>query len=272
MSENDGRGSVARSPLSDPRPALEADGRWAPWPTPVVIETTTSTMTEVADLAAAGAAEGTVVIAEEQTAGRGRVGRTWESPRSAGLWLSILLRPEKSASALGWLPLLTGVAAVNALRPLTNTPLRLKWPNDIVVDEGSRLLKLGGILAERLADGAVIVGIGVDVDQTASELPESGTSLRLLGSHASREQALVALLGEFAAAYRAWAVGSSVTPAYEALCLTLGSVVRVQRADGVLVGRARGLGPNGELLVADDAGATHSVSAGDVLLLRPAIE
>ena len=228
-------------------------------------------MAEVADLAESGAVEGTVVVAEEQTAGRGRVGRAWESPRSAGLWLSILLRPEMPPAQLGWLPLVTGVAVVQALRTLTDAPLGLKWPNDIVVEDRDGVSKAGGILAERLSDGVVVVGIGINVDQAREELPEGGTSLRLLGSDAARDRVLVAILGSLARAYREWCVGGDVSDDYARLCVTLGSAVRVEGAGGPLEGQASGLGPHGELLVTEASGVTHVVSAGDVLLVRPAI-
>ena len=270
MSGTDGRDNAPRAPLADVEPALIADGRWAPWPVPIVVATTLSTMAEVGDLAESGAAEGSVVVAEEQTAGRGRVGRAWQSPRSAGLWLSILLRPACPPAELGWLPLVTGVAIVQALRSLTEIPLRLKWPNDIVFDEGAGLSKVGGILAERLSDG-VVVGIGINVNQDREELPPGGTSLRLLGSNASREHVLVAVLGSFAQAYREWCAGREAADAYARLCVTLGSAVRVEGAGGTLEGLATGLGPHGELLVTDVSGVTHAISAGDVLLVRPAI-
>ena len=227
-------------------------------------------MGEVADLAVSGAPEGTVIVAEEQTAGRGRVGRTWESAPSAGVWLSILLRPPFDPVMLGWLPLLAGSAVGRTLRNETSLDVRLKWPNDVVVEASGGLTKLGGILAERLPDGAVILGIGINVDHGQDELPATGTSLRLLGSTLPRERLLVALLGEFATLYRDWLAGNDPSVDYLPLCITLGSLVRVERADGPLVGTASRLGPYGELVVTDADGAPHPVSAGDVLLVRPA--
>ena len=227
-------------------------------------------MGEVTDLVDSGAPEGTVVVAEEQTAGRGRVGRTWESAPSAGLWLSILLRPPYEPAMLGWLPLLAGTAVGRALRTETSLDLRLKWPNDVVVEAPGGLAKVGGILAERLPDGAVIVGIGINVDHGVDELPAGGTSLRLLGSTVPRERLLVALLGEFAAMYRAWLTGNDPSADYLPLCVTLGSLVRVEAANGSLTGTASRLGPHGELIVTAADGVEHLVSAGDVLLVRPA--
>ena len=230
-------------------------------------------MADVAQLAASGAPEGTVVVAEEQTAGRGRVGRHWESPAHAGLWLTILLRPSLDPQALGWLPLLTGTAVARALRSESGCDVLLKWPNDLVVDVPDGLGKVGGILAERLADGAVLVGVGINVTQTAAELPPGGTSLRLLGAAIPRERLLVSVLGEFASTYRQWIDGADPAPDYLDLCVTVGSDVRVE-ASGVgtaIEGLASGVGPHGELLVTDRSGVGHVVSAGDVLLVRPAI-
>ena len=233
-------------------------------------------MAEAGALAAEGAPEGTVVVAEEQTAGRGRAGREWQSLPFAGLWLTIVLRPSVDPASLGWLPLIAGIAAVRAIRAQTGLDLRLKWPNDIVAESGAGPLKVGGILAERLADGAVLVGIGINVDHAADELPVGGTSLRLLGpvgdvSAMSRESLAVELLGTLASDYRGWLSGIDPAPAYRDLCVTIGSDVRVKAPGRTLEGTATGLGHHGELLVTDRSGTGHVISAGDVLLVRPAI-
>lgn len=261
----------ARRPLGDVVAELSSDGRWAPWPTPIVIGTTPSTMAEAAALAERGAPEGTVVVAEEQTAGRGRAGREWQSLPFAGLWLTVVLRPSVDPASLGWLPLIAGAAAVRAIASQTGLALHLKWPNDIVAISDSALVKVGGILAERLGDGAVLVGIGINVDHGADELPPGGSSLWLLGRAAvSREALLAGLLGALASGYRAWLGGADPAPGYRDLCVTIGSDVRVEGPGRTLEGTASGLGRHGELLVTDRSGAEHVVSAGDVLLVRPA--
>lgn len=145
---------------------------------PILVRTTPSTMAEVADLASAGAPEGTTVIAEEQTAGRGRIGREWQSLPYAGLWLTTLLRPAVEPSSLGWLPLVTGIAVAHAVRAQTDIDVGLKWPNDIVISTSNGLAKAGGILSERLADGSVLVGIGINVSQAPDELPRVGPPWR----------------------------------------------------------------------------------------------
>lgn len=242
---------------------------------PIVLATTPSTMSEAGARAAEGSPEGTVVIAEEQTAGRGRAGREWQSKPFAGLWLTIVLRPTADPASLGWLPLITGIAAVRSIGEQTGLDLRLKWPNDIVAESDAGLLKVGGILAERLADGAVLIGIGINVDHDADELPDGGTSLRLLeagdGLTASRESLVVELLGALATDYRGWQSGIDPAPAYLDLCVTVGSDVRVEAPGRTLEGIATGLGRHGELLVTDRSGTRHVISAGDVLLVRPAI-
>src|SRR6516165_1419427 len=127
--------------------------------------------------AGAGAAEGTVLMAEAQTAGRGRLGRRWASPPRAGLTFSVLLRPDGvPAALLGWLPLLAGVAAAASVRAVAAVDATLKWPNDVLVGER----KLGGILAERTG-AAVVIGIGINVWQTRADLPPdaAATSLAL---------------------------------------------------------------------------------------------
>jgi BirA family biotin operon repressor/biotin-[acetyl-CoA-carboxylase] ligase len=233
---------------------------------PEVLETTPSTMVDVERRAAEGAPEGTVVVAEEQTAGRGRRGREWQSSARAGLWWSLLLRPQVSADRLGWLPLVVGVGVARGLSSAAGAEAALKWPNDVLVSGR----KLAGILAERLADGSVIVGVGINVDHDASELPEGGTSLRAAGHAVDRTDVLIQVLACVAEAYRSWASGIDMRETYTALSATLGREVRADVGDHVIDGRADRLGPSGELVITDQQGIEHVLSAGDVTLLRPA--
>jgi len=142
---------------------------------------TGSTNADLLALAGEGAAEGTVLVAEAQTAARGRMGRRWVSPPGAGLTFSVLLRPGAvPGAALGWVPLLAGVAAVSAIRAVTSVDATLKWPNDVLAGGA----KLGGILAER-AGGAIVLGIGINVSQRRADLPAAAaTSLLLAGAAA----------------------------------------------------------------------------------------
>ena len=222
-------------------------------------------MTDVERLAADGAPEGTAVVAEEQTAGRGRRGRTWDSSARAGLWWSLLLRPHIPADRLGWLPLVVGVGVARGLHAAAGVQVELKWPNDVLVSGR----KLAGILAERLADGSVVVGVGINVDQDESELPEGGASLRTSGHSVDRTEALVQVLVSVAQSYREWASGVDVRDAYTALSATLHHDVQAHVGDRVIVGRASRLGVSGELVLTDPDGVEHLLSAGDVTLLRP---
>lgn len=241
---------------------------WSPWPLPEVLESTPSTMADVERRAAEGAPEGTAVVAEEQTAGRGRRGRSWDSPARAGLWWSVLLRPPLPPERLGWLPLVVGIGVARGLRQAAGVEVRLKWPNDVLLDGR----KLAGILAERLGDGGVIVGVGINVDQGASELPDGGISLAGAGAVApaglSRTRVLMDVLAAVADAYRQWLQGEDMRQEYVGLSATIGEEVAADLGGSVLAGRATGLGVSGELLIVDDAGTEHQVSAGDVTLRR----
>src|SRR5206468_4801091 len=137
-----------------------------------------------ADLAAAArerdAPEGTVLVAESQTAGRGRLGRSWLSPPRAGIAVSVLLRPRSATAARqNWLPLLTGVALVEVVRRVSEVDAVLKWPNDLLIDGR----KCAGILAEAVPDHGVVIGIGLNTTLREPELPHAGvTSLQLMGA------------------------------------------------------------------------------------------
>lgn len=256
-------GRPERAPLGSL--ARLADTDWSPWPLPEILDTTPSTMIEVERRAADAAPEGTVVVAEEQTAGRGRRGRAWESSARAGLWWSLLLRPPVPPDRLGWLPLVVGVGVARGVRSAAGVDVSLKWPNDVLIADG----KLAGILAERLADGSVVVGVGINVDHDQSELPEGGASLRTAGCAVDRTALLMEVLTAVAGTYRQWIAGVDMRDAYVALSATIGREVRADLGDRVLVGTARGLGSSGELVIIDAEGSEHLVSAGDVSLLRP---
>ena len=155
------------------------------WSEVLVVARTGSTNTDCAARARAGAPEGLVLAAEEQTAGRGRLGRTWLSPPRAALTFSVLLRPAGVPPARrGWLPLLAGVATATAVRHVSGLDARLKWPNDLLL--GPR--KLAGILAEQSGD-AVIVGIGVNVSAARAELPVTAAAVLPAAAAAGRRAA-----------------------------------------------------------------------------------
>jgi BirA family biotin operon repressor/biotin-[acetyl-CoA-carboxylase] ligase len=258
--------------MTDPsgsRPPIDA-GTASRWPVEVV-EETTSTNADVVERFRSGAREGLVLVAEHQTAGRGRLGRTWVTQPRSSLTVSFLLVPEGvPADRWPWLPLLTGVAAAAAVRRVTGVEVDLKWPNDVLADGR----KLGGILLERVesgGDAAAVVGIGINCSQSAEELPvPEATSLALVtGAPVDRSALLAALVEELGARYDEWLAGADLRPAYLELCRTPGQEVRVAVPGGEVRGEAVDVDEGGRLVVRTQAGEEH-LGAGDVVHVRPA--
>ncbi|HTT49996.1 MAG TPA: biotin--[acetyl-CoA-carboxylase] ligase [Streptosporangiaceae bacterium] len=234
-----------------------------------VVPETGSTNADLLEAARSGAAEGLVLAAEAQTAGRGRLGRAWSAPARAGLVCSVLLRPAGVPSARrGWLPLLTGVAVAAAVRAQTAVPACLKWPNDVLVGER----KLAGILAEAHGD-AVVVGIGLNVTLRPAELPvRTATSLLIEDAAVpDRDALLVAILTELAGRYQGWRADPGATGLrrdYLRRSATVGRDVRVELPGGTLLtGTAEDVDDAGRLLVRGGGGLVP-VAAGDVLHVR----
>jgi BirA family biotin operon repressor/biotin-[acetyl-CoA-carboxylase] ligase len=224
-----------------------------------------------ADPAGGGAPEGTVLVAEHQVAGRGRLDRIWTSPPRAGITVSFLLRPDVPAARKGWLPLLTGVALAEAVAEVTGVLASLKWPNDLLAADGR---KLAGILAETTGK-AVVVGVGLNVSTTTAELPDTGTSLaRVLGTTVDRAPVLLAFLRAFERRYRRWTevlgdpVSSGLAQDYLAWSSTVGTEVVVALPDGsTLEGTAQAVDWDGRLVVATAEG-TVELASGDVRHVR----
>ena len=268
--------SVERAGLDRGRVAsLLADAEWT-LPMPVILETTTSTNAEAAALVRAGAAEGACVVAEEQTAGRGRQGRDWVSPPSAGLWMSFVVRPgDVPRSRWGWLPLLAGLAARDAIGTLGRVPVGLKWPNDLIVEQAGvgALRKLGGILSEACgskdaAGGeAVVLGIGINAALAADELPTpQATSLLLEGGSVDREALLASVLRHLVVRLAQWrSEDPQLMRDYRTACITLGRTVEVALPGGrVERGEAASIDEDGHLQVISQ-GNLVSITAGDVI-------
>jgi BirA family biotin operon repressor/biotin-[acetyl-CoA-carboxylase] ligase len=241
-----------------------------------VVESTGSTNADLAAAARAGAPEGTVLVAEAQDAGRGRQGRVWVSPPRAGLTFSVLLRPAGVPQARwAWLPLLAGVALTRAVGRLAEVDAWLKWPNDLLL--GPERKKGAGMLAE-VADGAVVVGIGLNVTTGAAELPrEDATSLLLEGAACTdRGPLLSAVLRELALDYTKWRdaggdpEASGLRRVYAESCDTVGREVRVLLpGEAVLTGEALGIDRDGRLQVRPAGGGPDVVvAAGDVVHVR----
>jgi len=248
------------------------------WRTVEVTAVTGSTNADLLARAAAGEPEGAVLAAERQSAGRGRLGRTWVAPPRAAVTFSVLLRPAAVPRArLGWLPLLAGVAVAAAVRDVAAVDARLKWPNDVLAGPA----KLAGILAEAAGD-AVVVGIGLNVSTEPAELPPPGpgalpaTSLRIEGAASlDRERLLAGILAGLERRYQAWCQvfgdteRSGLRAEYTGLCATLGRRVRVELPGGRLRdGLAAALDADGRLLLSMPPDADLPVAAGDIVHLR----
>jgi BirA family transcriptional regulator, biotin operon repressor / biotin---[acetyl-CoA-carboxylase] ligase len=260
------------------RPALDARALAAAltrdgglWRSFEVVERIGSTNAELLTRAAAGAEEGTVLVAEHQDAGRGRLDRTWTSPPRAGLTVSVLLRPDVPAARRGWLPLLTGIALAEAVGEVTGVRTSLKWPNDLLAVDGA---KLAGILAEATG-AAVVVGTGLNVTTRRDELPPTGSSLTLVtGGPVDRGPVLLAYLRALERRYLAWTaalgdpVATGLATDYLAWCSTVGAEVNATLPDGsTLAGTATAVDSDGRLVVRTDAG-TVELASGDVQHVR----
>ncbi|MGW0565331.1 biotin--[acetyl-CoA-carboxylase] ligase [Streptomyces sp. NPDC003016] len=281
---------LGRPPLSADalRRALVREGGL--WTSLDVVPSTGSTNTDLA-ARAEGLPEGAVLVAEEQTEGRGRLDRRWSAPARSGLFFSVLLKPtEIPVEKWGWLPLLAGVSVATGLSRSAGVDTALKWPNDLLVtvpEDSGKLRpgeapfgeerKAGGILAERAADG-VVVGIGVNVSLTEEELPIPGAgSLALAGAVSTdRDPLLRAVLRSLGQWYGEWrAAGGDpaacrLQEAYAAGCATLGRTVRAELPGGRSVtGEAVAIDGHGRLVLATAEGVQQPVGAGDVVHLRP---
>ncbi|MFI5975118.1 biotin--[acetyl-CoA-carboxylase] ligase [Streptomyces sp. NPDC051452] len=246
-----------------------------------VVRRTGSTNSDLVALADRGDAdEGAVLVAEEQTAGRGRLDRRWSAPPRSGLFFSVLLKPaEVPVARWGWLPLLTGVAVATGLSRAAGVDTALKWPNDLLVTVDGEERKTGGILAERAGEGGVVVGVGINVSLRAGELPvPQAGSLVLAGARGTdRDPLLRAVLRSLEDWYGRWRaaagdpVASGLQDTYAAGCATLGRTVRAELpGDRSLVGEAVALDGDGRLVIATKEGVQEPVGAGDIVHLRPA--
>ncbi len=250
------------------RPPLDSGRLRSSHPARVeILDRAPSTNALVAERARAGEPPWLVLVAEHQTAGRGRLDRTWETPDRAALTFSVLLRPDAGAERWPWLPLLTGYAVGSALRGI-GADACLKWPNDVTVHDQ----KIAGVLLERVdtSEGpAAVLGIGVNVSTTRDELPvDDATSLVLLGLDVDRTDLLGSILDVLAVRYDAWAAGESLAADYQRVCTTIGREVRVDLPSGArLTGTASGIDDTGRLLV-ESEGRVVPVGAGDVVHVR----
>jgi BirA family biotin operon repressor/biotin-[acetyl-CoA-carboxylase] ligase len=216
--------------------------------------------------------DGLVVVADRQTAGRGRLGRTWEAPVGASLLVSVVVRVDDARDDASLVTPAAALAAADALADLAGIDARLKWPNDLVVDDR----KLAGILAEAVATGRVVVGMGVNVHWNAfpDELASIATACNFLSDRpVDRAELLASWLTRYDATLHELTTADGrarLRDACAARSATLGRRVRVELPGRVFEGTATGLAPNGMLEVTRDDGTLEAVAAGDVVHLRPA--
>ncbi len=245
--------------------------------TRIHLPSTTSTNDVARDLAARGAPEGTVVTADYQTAGRGRLGRRWLAPPGTCLLCSVLFRPAPDSGLLALatdLTMLCALAAADAVEATAGLPVSLKWPNDLIVVRGEFWRKLGGLLAETGLSGDrlefVIVGVGVNVNVPPEVLPDlapDATSiLAETGRMTDREVLLDRFLKGVRGRYERWRAGERPWAEWAARLATLGRPVRVVTAEGERHGMAEAVDEDGALLLRTPDGSLHRIRAGDVLL------
>ena len=228
-----------------------------------------STNNEAKRQAQLGAPAGSLFVAEEQTGGKGRLGRQWSSPSGTGLWCSLLLRPKAVPEQVTGLTLLAGLAVARSIRALTGLNAQIKWPNDVVV-EGR---KLCGILTEMAAEMEsveyVVVGVGINVNTQSfpEEIAKKATSLLLeTGKSWRRVQVLRQFLLETQALLGEWESQgtAALLPAYTADCVTIGRQVSTHRGGRFLTGKAEGITDTGELLVRLANGSLETINSGEV--------
>lgn len=237
----------------------------------IIHESVASTQNEVHRLAATGAAHGTLVVAEEQTEGRGRQGRFWLSPPGGGIWMSLLIRPDLPIALAPQMTLVAATALCRTLRRETGASVGIKWPNDLLASDK----KLCGILVESVGEDERIrhmaVGVGIDVHLEAKDYPpelrDIATSLLLeTGRRFDRGALAGAFLREFDALYDLYfAEGfAPIRTLWESLSVTLGRRIRHQTGDRLTEGVAESLDERGALVVKTDAGDRVTLHAGEI--------
>ena len=240
----------------------------------ISLDETDSTNLRAKDLAAGGAPEGTVIVAGEQTEGRGRKGRSWFSPSGAGVYLSLILRPPLAPSEAPRITLMTGVAATEALVSLPGLDARIKWPNDILV----RGRKIAGILTEISTEmdrvDYVVVGLGLNVNiprqSLAEGLRERATSILIeTGKSFSRVRLIQAFLKHFETYYKILQDEGfePIRKRWKELSDIIGQRVSVEMIGMVRTGRVVDIDSDGVLILEDDQGSIQRIASGDVTLL-----
>ncbi|MGD7045413.1 biotin--[acetyl-CoA-carboxylase] ligase [Jeotgalibacillus proteolyticus] len=234
-------------------------------------ESVDSTQKIAHKLAQEQAPEGTLVIAEEQTSGRGRMSRSWHSPKGTGIWMSLLVRPLLPPQKAPQFTLLTAVAVVQAIEDVCDVSVEIKWPNDLLVNDR----KITGILTELQADSeqihSLIIGIGMNINQQQEDFPkelhELATSLAIeTGSKVSRSAIVQRIMYHFEKYYLLY-MDKGFAPIkllWESYAISIGRHITARTLNGELSGIACGITEEGILLLEDDQGVTHSIYSADI--------
>lgn len=250
------------------------------WRKVIYLPATGSTNDVAKALAAQGAEEETIVVADEQTAGRGRMSRRWLAPPGTCLLCSLLFRPELPLTQPQWLTMLCSLAAADAVEKVTGLRVALKWPNDLVVQpqipnpKSQSWKKLAGVLTETGVMGKrldfAVVGIGINVNIAPDALPalapDATSILAETGRQVDRVTLLAALLAGVEARYERLRAGTSPRAEWAGRLATLGQRVDVATSRGVLIGMAESVDEDGALLLRAPDGRLHRLLAGDVTL------
>lgn len=236
------------------------------------VENVDSTNLAARRLAEEGADDFTIITAEEQSAGRGRHGRSWHSPRAKGLWFTVILRPDSiPLVGISSITLVTAAVTADYLNAI-NLPVKVKWPNDLLI-KGK---KTCGILTEFKGEpdriDYLLVGIGLNVHHRTADFPDQlktlATSLDLEGeTNLNRTKLLLALAGRLRLAYELYFNEgfSPFLPLWKKYNITLGKEVRIKQPTGVIFGRAIDLNENGALLLQDESGTVQTISYGEII-------
>lgn len=220
-------------------------------------------------IASEGGEEGTIIVAEEQVAGKGRLGRQWYSPIGTGIWMSMILKPKIPPQQAPQLTLLTAVAVIRGIHAITGLNCDIKWPNDILLN-GKKLV---GILTEMQADldqiQSVIIGIGINVNQISfpEEIKETATSLRIeKGKEINRASIIKSILENFEELYEIYLKEGflPIKIMWEAHAITIGKRITARTMGGSFQGFAQGITDEGILLLEDDLGDTHKIYSADI--------
>ncbi|MBO1000065.1 biotin--[acetyl-CoA-carboxylase] ligase [Bacillus sp. SD075] len=234
-------------------------------------ETVESTQKIAHQLANEGVQEGTLVVAEEQLSGKGRLMRSWHSPKFSGIWMSLILRPKIPIHEAPQLTLLAAVAVAQAIEDTTDLKPQIKWPNDILVNRK----KVVGILTEMQAESdrihSVIIGIGMNINQQLvdfpEELQEKASSLLIeSGGAVSRSKVIQRALFRLENLYELYLEHGfmPIKDLWESYAISLGQVIKASTVNDTIVGKALGITDSGVLLLEDGKGTVHSIYSADI--------